>query len=83
MPKQIWPTDMFWFYVELFHLLLYKYFNGAGADADGGRTATADVVRGQQFALADVWVWPVPERTHTQGPAIVCQRKLENESAYC
>ena len=77
MPKQIWTIGMFRFYVELFHLLFYKYFNGVGITADGGGSITTDVFWWQQFIIPDVWIWAVPKRIYTQRPSIICQGKLK------
>ena len=47
MQKQIWTTGVFWFYVELFYLLFYKYSHGFGFDANRRGAFAVDVFRGQ------------------------------------
>ena len=67
---------MFWIYVELFHLLLYKYFYGSWANADRRGTVAINVFWWQQPVITDVWFWPGTERTYSQRPTVICQRKL-------
>lgn len=77
MPQSFWSIGVFWFYVELFHLLFYKYFNGSGIDADSWCTIAADVIWWQQSVITDVRVRSVPERVYSQRSTIICQRKLK------
>ena len=76
MPKSVWATGVFWFYVELFHLLLYKYIHGFGTYADRWCAVAPDVIRRQQFIITDVRIRIMRKRTHTQRPTIICKREL-------
>lgn len=71
---------MFWFYVELFHLLLYKYLYGLRTDANSGGSVAIDVFWWQQFNIFAVWVRAMSKRTYTQRPTIIGQGVLKNES---
>ena len=76
MSQSVWSIGVFWFYVELFHLLFYKYFYGSGIDADRWGAIATDVFWWQQSIITDVWVRSVPERAYSQRSTIVGQRKL-------
>ena len=80
MQKQVWSIGMFWFYVELFHLLLYKYLYGFGIDANGRRSFAINVFRWQQFDIITVWFRFMSKCTHSQRPTIIIQGVLKNES---
>ena len=77
MQEAFREVGLFWVYVERFHLLFYKYFYGSGADADGRGAIATDGVWWQQFVITDVRIRPVPERTYSQRPTIIRQRKLK------
>ena len=83
MPKSVWAINVFWFYVELFHLLLYKYLYGFGADTNRWGTTAVNVFWWQQFIIPYVRVWFGTERTYTQRPTAICQRKLRYEFNDC
>ena len=77
MPKSVWTTNLFWFYVELFHLLFYKYLYGVGRYANCWGAVTAYVLWGQQFIITDVRIWTLRKCAYTQRPTIIGQRKLK------
>ena len=56
---------MFWFYVELFHLLFYKYLYGFRYGPNRRGAITAYVLWRQQFIITDVRFRAMRERTHT------------------
>ena len=62
--------------ILLAYLLFYKYFYGAGADANRRCAVAIDVIWWQQFIITDVWIWSGPECTYSQRPTIICQREL-------
>ena len=64
MKKQIWAIGVFWFYVELFRLLFYKYIHGVGFITNRWCAVAVDVFRWQQFTFTDVWVWIMPKCTY-------------------
>ena len=80
MPKSVWSTYVFWFYVELFHLLSYKYLYGFGVNANRWGAIATNVIWRQQSFIPYVWVWFGAKRPYTQRPTIIGKRKLENES---
>jgi hypothetical protein len=80
MQKSIWSIGLFWFYVELFHLLLYKYLDGVGADADGWGSFAIDVFWWQQFDITFIWFRFMSKCAHPQRSTIIIQRVLKNES---
>ena len=63
--EQVWPIGVFWFYVELFHLLFYKYLYGIRVGPNRRCAFTVDVLWRQQFIITDVRFWAMRERTHT------------------
>ena len=77
MQKQIWAIGVFWIYVELFCLLLYKYFHGFEITANGWCAVAINVVWWQQFVITDVWVRAVPKRIYSQRPTIICKGELK------
>ena len=68
---------MFWFYVELFCLLLYKYFYGFGIVANRWGAVAINVFWWQQFVITDVWIRIVPKRKYSQRPTIICKGELK------
>ena len=82
VPKSVWSIDVFWFYVELFHLLLYKYLYGFGVNADRRCAVAINVVRWQQFIITDVWIRIGAKCAHTQRPTVISKGKLKNELTY-
>ena len=64
MQKQIWTISVFWFYVELFCLLFYKYIYGIGIIANRWRAITVDVIWWQQSIITDVRIRTVPKCTY-------------------
>ena len=67
---------MFWFYVELFCLLLYKYLDGFGITANGGGAIAVNVVWWQQSVITNVWIRVMPKRIYSQRPTIICKGEL-------
>ena len=65
MQKQIWAIGVLWIYVELFCLLLYKYFYGFGFVANRRGAVAIDVFWRQQFVITDVWVRTVSKRIYS------------------
>lgn len=61
MQESVWAIGVFWFYVELFRLLFYKYFHGAGIIAHGGRAIAVNVIWWQQSDIINVWFWTLPK----------------------
>ena len=80
MPKSVRSADVFWFYVELFYLLLYKYLYGIGTYADGWGSFAINVFWGQQFDIITIRVWFMSKRSHPQRSTIIIQGVLKNES---
>ena len=68
---------MFWIYVELFHLLFYKYRHGLGTAADGRRAAAADELWRLVPVVAFVRIRTGAKRPHQQRPATFFTRSVK------